>query len=127
MRRLFRHYGLSIVLGLLFLAAWIGQLVANYQEFVDEELAHGESPALGDFMAYFWGRTFENWQSEWLQLLTFVVLTAYLYHRGSHESKDSDEAMQASLDRVEQRLTIMDEHLHDLTGQPPPDKTRELG
>jgi hypothetical protein len=36
----------------------------------------------------------ENWQSEFLQLLTFVVLTTFLIHRNSHESRDSDDEMQ---------------------------------
>jgi hypothetical protein len=42
--------------------------------------------------------------SEFLQLLTFVVLTTHLVHRGSHESKDTDEAMQRQLNRIEERL-----------------------
>jgi hypothetical protein len=53
--------------------------------------------------------TFENWQSELLQLLTFVALTTYLVHRGSHESKDTDERMQSQLDRIEQRLATLRE------------------
>ena len=57
-----------------------------------------------EFIPEFWSRTLENWQSEFLQLLTFVVLTTYLYHKGSHESKDSDEEMQAALARIEQKL-----------------------
>ena len=43
----------------------------------------------------------ENWQSEFLQLLTFVVLTTFLIHRGSHESRDSNEGL---LLRIEDRL-----------------------
>ena len=43
-------------------------------------------------------------QSEFLQLLTFVVLTTYLIYRGSHESKDSDLEMQAALERIEARV-----------------------
>ena len=45
----------------------------------------------------------ENWQSEFL-LLTFVVLMAFFIHRGSHESRDSDDGMKAMLQRIEQRL-----------------------
>ena len=39
-----------------------------------------------------------------MQLLTFVVLTAYLYHRGSHESKDADEAVDAKLDALTEKV-----------------------
>ena len=45
-----------------------------------------------------------------MPLLTFVILTAYLIHRGSHESKDSDEKMQASLDRIERRVRDLETH-----------------
>jgi len=36
--------------------------------------------------------------------MTFVILTTFLVHKGSHESKDTDEAVQALLDRIEARL-----------------------
>ena len=48
--------------------------------------------------------TFENWQSEFLQLFTMVVLTAFLIHKGSHESRDSETEMQVALVRIEQQL-----------------------
>jgi hypothetical protein len=60
---------------------------------------------------YIWrwaAATFENWQSEFLQLLTFVVLTAYLIHKGSHESKDTDDEMMAILKRIERRLHTLE-------------------
>lgn len=48
----------------------------------------------------------ENWQSEFLQLFTFVVLTTYLVHRNSHESKDSSERMEAKIDRISKALKV---------------------
>ena len=33
-----------------------------------------------------------------------VVLTAYLIHRGSHESKDTDDKVNEALSRIERRL-----------------------
>jgi len=35
---------------------------------------------------------FENWESEFLQMSAYVMLTAFLFQRGSSESKDPDEA-----------------------------------
>jgi hypothetical protein len=49
-----------------------------------------------------------HWQSEFLQLFSFVVLSALFIHRGSAESKDSDEQMQKSLDRIERRLKALE-------------------
>jgi hypothetical protein len=47
-------------------------------------------------------------QSEFLQLLTFVVLTSFLIHRNSPESRDSDDEMQRSLDWIEKRLKALE-------------------
>jgi hypothetical protein len=107
-QRIFRDYGLSIVLLSMFLIAWVGQFVAQWIEFANEQHQQGESFQFADYMPVFWSATLENWQSEFLQLLTFVVLTAYLIHRGSNESKDSQEEMQQQLSRIERRLQQMD-------------------
>ena len=55
-----------------------------------------------------WECTPENWQSGFLQLFSFVVLSAYFIHKGSAVSKDSDEQMQKSLDRIEKRLKALE-------------------
>ena len=111
MGRVWRDYSLSLVLATLFLVAWALQTWTGWVEFVAEQQALGQAAAVFGADGYVWGwgqATFENWQSEFLQLLTFVVLTTYLIHRGSHESKDTDEAMQAQLDRIERRLAALD-------------------
>ena len=54
-------------------------------------------PDLACFLPLWIGRTAENWQSEFLQLLTFVVATAYLIHKGSHESKDGQQKVEGLL------------------------------
>ena len=46
----------------------------------------------------------ENWQSEFLQVFTFIVLTAFLVHRKSHESPDTDYDTEAALRRIEAQL-----------------------
>ena len=107
MKRIWRDYNLSIVLAILFFVAWAGQTYAGWIEFQAEQQAHHATAQLlgSDGYVYPWLKTtLENWQSEWLQLLTFVILTAFLIHKGSHESKDSDEEMQATLERIEQKL-----------------------
>jgi hypothetical protein len=107
MRSLWRNYSLSIILGCLFLAAWTAQTWAGWYKFAAEQASHGESAQWFGPSGYVWewtAATMENWQSEFLQLFTFVVLTAYFIHRGSHESKDSDEEQMAMLQRIEKRL-----------------------
>lgn len=104
MKQLWRNYNLSIVLIGLFLASWTGQAIFQWFEMANEAQAHGQESTLAEFIPAFFSATFENWQSEFLQLFTMVVLTAYLIHRGSHESKDQDEKVDQTLARIERRL-----------------------
>jgi hypothetical protein len=104
MRHLWRSYNLSIVLLALFLTSWIGQGVFQWFEMANEAQAHGQASTLAEFIPAFFSATFENWQSEFLQLFTMVILTAFLIHKGSHESKDQDEKVDQALARIERRL-----------------------
>jgi hypothetical protein len=107
MRRLFHDYGLSIVLATLFLVAWLLQRVMGWYDFKAEQQALGETATIFGSGGYLWHwgeATFESWQSEFLQLFAFVVLTSFLIHKGSHESKDTNEQFRAAVDRIERRL-----------------------
>jgi hypothetical protein len=101
---IWRDYSLSIVLFLLFVTSWVGQSYFQWQEFVSHQEEHEQTPEVASFLNEFGTSTLENWQSEFLQLLTFVVLTSFLIHKGSHESKDSDDEMMARLKRIESKL-----------------------
>src|SRR5918995_2966294 len=94
MRRLLRENGLSIVLVSAFLAFWIGQSVAGHREYNDEQRQHGEPESeYGAYLrsAHFWEASTENWESEFLQIFSYVFLTAFLFQKGSAESKDPNE------------------------------------
>lgn len=91
---------LSIVLVGMFLISWIGQFVAQAVEVKADAREHGQAFAWSDFWPQFWSATFENWQSEFLQLASFVVLTAYLIHRNSAESPDGDDETKAMLEEL---------------------------
>jgi hypothetical protein len=107
MRRLWDDYALSIVLVGLFLVSWALQTWMGWVEFVSEEEAHGAVATAFGNDGYFWSwgqATFENWQSEFLQVFTFVVLTTFLVHRRSHESPDADADTEAALRRIEAQL-----------------------
>lgn len=71
--------------------------------FAQEQQAHGEEARLSDYFLHFSRSTLQNWQSEFLQLFSFV-LAASLIHRGSGESKDGDDRMEESLKRIEKKL-----------------------
>ena len=81
MTRLLRDYSLSLALAALFIVSWLVQTAAGWFEFVSEQTQHGQQPAVfgPDGYVWMWAESmFENWQSEFLQLFTFVVLTAFL-------------------------------------------------
>lgn len=102
---IFKNYGLSIVLFILFLVSWVGQGYFQWNEFVNHQEEHNQPVKTEEFISEFGKSTLENWQSEFLQLLTFVVLTSFLIHKGSHESKDSDEEMKKLLEKIDRKLT----------------------
>lgn len=93
----------------MFLVSWIIQTWTGWVKFSSEQAEHGQiAQAFGEngYIWYWAESTLENWQSEFLQLFTFVVLTSFLIHRNSHESRDSSDKMQESLNRIEKVLKI---------------------
>jgi Domain of unknown function (DUF6766) len=87
----FRNNGLSIVLITFFGLILLGQTITGNLEENEDRAAHALAPL--SFAAYlasphFLEATMENWESEFLQMGVFVILTAFLFQKGSAESKD---------------------------------------
>ncbi len=94
MRRFLHENGLSIVLSSLFLVFWFGQSVAGHREHNNEQREHGQPViSYGAYLrsAHFLEATAENWESEFFQMFGYVILTAFLYQKGSAESKRLSE------------------------------------
>ena len=102
--RLWKNFGLSLGFCALFLITWVAHGIAEWQVFTDEQADHDQPTEIGDFVAQFSQATLENWQSEFLQLFSFTVMASVLIHKGSAESRDSDDLIQASLKRIEDQL-----------------------
>src|SRR5215210_7663788 len=86
---------LTISFGLLFLAALVGQAFAGMAQYNEAQRADGYPTAsLGKYVmsADYAVDVTENWQSEYLQFLLFILLTVWLLQRGSPESKPLDMA-----------------------------------
>jgi hypothetical protein len=110
--RVFENHrrGLGYAIATMFVLAWLVHLFTGWQEFVAEQMAHGEMASVWGEDGYVWtwlARSFENIMSEFLQLAAFVVLTAILIFEGSAESKDGDERMEAKIDAITSRLDEM--------------------
>ncbi|HSU03409.1 MAG TPA: DUF6766 family protein [Nocardioides sp.] len=101
-----RAYSFALVTGLFFLLSWVGQFVAQLVQVRNEAQQHGETFAWSDFWPEFLASTFENWQSEFLQLVWQAVGLAVLLYWGSSQSKESDERVEAKLDRLLQERGI---------------------
>ena len=102
--RIWPNFGLSLAFLALFLISWIAQAVAEWGTYVQEEHALGETPTISDFFVRFGQSTFENWQSEFLQLFSFVVFSAILIHHRNAESRDGEDRIEQAVKRIEKRL-----------------------
>ena len=97
---MFRKYAygwitLGFFLGSLFLHWYFG-----WRSFIDEALAHGEAPEVAAYTNEMLRDTFENWQSEFLQLLWQVLGLAYFLYVGSPASKENDDRIEVKIDAI---------------------------
>ncbi len=86
--------GLSLFFLAIFLAALIAQALVGHAAYNDEQATHGEAAvSLWTYItsSSFGNAVMENWQSEYLQFLLFVIVTVWLVQRGSPESKPPGE------------------------------------
>jgi len=96
MKKILYQNSLSIVFLLLFIGAFIGQIFFGIEEYNKEIIENGgHAVTLSNYLStgHFIEATFENWESEFLQMGLFVWLTIFLRQKGSSESKgfDGDE------------------------------------
>ena len=94
MKNFWRNNSLSIVFVLLFMVAFAGQIYTGYKEHNKERKEEGRAPmSINSYLSsgHFLQATFENWESEFLQMALFVVLTVSLRQKGSSESKKFEE------------------------------------
>jgi hypothetical protein len=90
MKQFWRNNSLSIVFFSLFIIALAGQFYTGYNEHNEERIEEGQPElSLTAYLTsgHFLQATFENWESEFLQMALFVVLTISLRQKGSSESK----------------------------------------
>ena len=93
MREWLRDHGLLIANLTLFAIFFGGMVLSGVRVYNSEQLEHGEQAvSVGRYLLTgdFYEATFENWESEFLQMGMYVVLTAFLIQRGSSESKPVD-------------------------------------
>jgi hypothetical protein len=88
-----RDRGLTLILMAMFVVCLVGQFVTGLHEYNGTLAEHGEPlVAMSEYLTtgHPWEAVFENWESEFLQMAVFVLLTTILIQKGSPESRRPD-------------------------------------
>lgn len=104
MKRSIKHYLKGYAYAWITLGFFLGSLILHWwfgwSAYVSDALEHGQSPETGDYLNQMFRDTFENWQSEFLQLLWQVVGLAYFLYLGSPTSHENDDRLEAKVDAL---------------------------
>ena len=95
-----KAYGFGLVTAALFLLSWTGQFLTQMVTVRNEAAEHGQPFEWSEFLAQFFSSTFENWQSEFLQLLWQAAGLTLLLFWGSSQSREADERIEVKIDRL---------------------------
>jgi hypothetical protein len=102
----FKKWGAAYLLFVLFLASWAGQFIAMLIQVGNEARQHGQSFRMDEFWPEFWSATFENWQSEWLQLFVQAVILLGMKHVLFKADAQDMEQVQLDLTEIKEHLGI---------------------
>lgn len=105
-----RRYGFLWVTLFLFLFSFAGHWIFSWHAYKHEQEAHGQPLVVNEYLIETARDTFENWQSEFLQLIWQVAGLAFLFFIGSPQSKEGD-------DRKEEKMDLMIRLLDPDNGQ----------
>ena len=131
---IFRKYAY----GWITLSFFIGSLILpwyfGWQAYVSEAAEHGQAPQQADYLNEMLRDTFENWQSEFLQLMWQVCGLAYFLYVGSPASKENDDRVEAKVDALLimqgkagfEIMEKLDKHFLREDGHPEPHGHKEL-
>lgn len=100
----FRRWGAVYVLLVLFAGSWLGQFFTQLSQFRGDQQDHGQAFAWADFFPVFLSSTFENWQSEWLQLVFQAILLLGAKHIIFRVDGEEMERLEAKVDQINRRL-----------------------
>jgi hypothetical protein len=102
--RILRDNGLSLVLAVIFVGAIVGMALVGWKDTNDDNrLHHQPEVSLAGYLTSgdFGEAVFENWESEFLQMSLYVVMTVFFFQRGSAESKDPDTKGSGETEEIE--------------------------
>jgi hypothetical protein len=106
----------------------VGHWLFGWFSLTSEQLAHNQPIQMSDYVNQMLRDTFENWQSEFLQLLWQVGGLAILLHLGSPQSKEGSDRVEDKIDAIlrkidpergEQVIAELDEKFARQPDEPP--------
>lgn len=98
--RFFTAYSFGIVTGALFLLSLAAQWTFQLIEVRNDAATHGEAFSWPQFWPDFLASVFENWQSEFLQLIWQAAGLALFFFWGSSQSREGDDRLEAKVDAL---------------------------
>ena len=99
-KSILKGYGYLWVTLFLFLFSIVGHWVFAWYAYVNDQKAHKQPIEVNEYVMETMRDTFENWQSEFLQLIWQVAGLAYLWYLGSPQSKEGDDRKEEKLDEI---------------------------
>lgn len=96
----FKKYSFAWITSGFLIVSLIGHWVFGWFAYVEEQTLQGGRIETAGYLVEMFRDTFENWQSEFLQLIWQVVGLTILLHVGSPQSKDSEDRAEAKLDAI---------------------------
>ena len=96
----FKKYAYAILTLGFFLVSLALHWWFGWRAYADDAATHGQAAQTAEYLNEMMRDTFENWQSEFLQLLWQVVGLAYFLYVGSPSSKENDDRMEAKIDAL---------------------------
>jgi hypothetical protein len=101
---IWRKYGYVWVTSLLFIFSLIGHWIFGWFAYVDEQRTHRQPVEVSGYTIQIARDTFENWQSEFLQLIWQVAGLTYFLYVGSPQSKEGNDRLEGKIDALLKKL-----------------------
>ena len=95
-----KRYAYGWITILFFLLSIAGHWMFGWYAFLQDTAEHARQPVFSEYAIQIGRDTFENWQSEFLQLLWQVIGLAYFLYVGSPASKENDDRLEAKIDEL---------------------------
>ena len=95
-----KRFAYGWITALFFLVSILGHWIFGWYAFVEDAREHGQAIEFSSYLVEMGRDTFENWQSEFLQLMWQVIGLAYFLYVGSPASKENDDRVEAKIDEL---------------------------